>query len=569
MTTEIIDIKKIMSESPINRLTGTYQSKLLNKIKEKFTNEHQQLFVGSFYMYLNYENNEFIVDLDNIWTWVGFERKEYAVKLLKKRFNEEKDYIIDSEVFASPAGEAKNGDENRGGKNKVKYLLTIKTFKKYCLKANTKKANTISEYFIDLEEIVQETINEQSKEMRECLFDQKQRISKLEEENDKLKEENREKEHVLYAFLKDKNNKSNNQIKFGKTTNIISRERSYKTSNPNTVLLRKISCENIHDSENWLFDILKRLDCHIKGEVYDIETDNALIIMDFVYYMDKLFGKKFHIERLKRINEKMDSVINDLTPMEIKFKKETTKNKKNPVNVINGRSKGKIISRDLKTGEEVIYNNKNKCPIDSNLLKKSLLDKPKQAYGKHWRTFGKPYWIPPQSLVYDDNTYESSKGYIRSYNAQTGEIRIYESTVSASKFLGVSRRRINTLILENRTDENGLSWSRLPNNNIGTYEYSELDSNVEEIEQKDEEQEEQIPETDEQKLMRLFVITDNDDDRLHVSQLKTICKENDIKLSTRLILKFFVENGAIYYNNKTKISINGKFACGYSRIKAI
>jgi hypothetical protein len=46
---EIFDIVKLIEGNPLNCLTNDYQSKLLNKIKEQFNNEEQQLFIASFY----------------------------------------------------------------------------------------------------------------------------------------------------------------------------------------------------------------------------------------------------------------------------------------------------------------------------------------------------------------------------------------------------------------------------------------------------------------------------------------------------------------------------------------
>jgi hypothetical protein len=45
-------------------------------------------------------------------------------------------------------------------------MLTVNTFKKFCLKANTKKADEIHDYYIKLEELLQETINEETNELR-------------------------------------------------------------------------------------------------------------------------------------------------------------------------------------------------------------------------------------------------------------------------------------------------------------------------------------------------------------------------------------------------------------------
>jgi hypothetical protein len=47
---------------------------------------------------------------------------------------------------------AKQSPHIKGGLNKETFMLNIKTFKKYCLKAGTKKADEIHEYYIKLEE---------------------------------------------------------------------------------------------------------------------------------------------------------------------------------------------------------------------------------------------------------------------------------------------------------------------------------------------------------------------------------------------------------------------------------
>ena len=56
-----------------------------------------------------------MIDLDDIWEWLGFKQK-----------------------------------------------VNAKTFKSMCLKAGTKKADEIHDYFIKLEEILQEIIHEES-----------------------------------------------------------------------------------------------------------------------------------------------------------------------------------------------------------------------------------------------------------------------------------------------------------------------------------------------------------------------------------------------------------------------
>lgn len=62
-----LNIVELIEKNPITKLSNTYNSKFLNKIKENFTGFEQQLFISSFYCYLNYDKNiDFVVDLDDI-----------------------------------------------------------------------------------------------------------------------------------------------------------------------------------------------------------------------------------------------------------------------------------------------------------------------------------------------------------------------------------------------------------------------------------------------------------------------------------------------------------------------
>jgi hypothetical protein len=88
-----LNIVELIEKNPIVRLSNEYNNKLLNKIKENFTGFEQQLFVSSFYCYLNYNKNiDFVVDLDNIWKWLGFQQKINAKMLLEKYFKLDMDY---------------------------------------------------------------------------------------------------------------------------------------------------------------------------------------------------------------------------------------------------------------------------------------------------------------------------------------------------------------------------------------------------------------------------------------------------------------------------------------------
>jgi len=57
-----LNIVDLIEKNPITRLSGTYQHKLLIKIKSKFDDAEQQMFVASFYCYLNYnQRTEYVI----------------------------------------------------------------------------------------------------------------------------------------------------------------------------------------------------------------------------------------------------------------------------------------------------------------------------------------------------------------------------------------------------------------------------------------------------------------------------------------------------------------------------
>ena len=156
-----VDIVNLIENNPITKLNGDYHSKLIEKVKNNFSNYEQQLFVASFYCYLNYDfKNDFVIDLDNVWKWLGFSQKYHAKYLLEKQFNKN----IDFKIFAPEGSVAKKN--NRGGHNKEIILLNVDTFKKICLKAGTKKADEIHDYFIKLEKILQDILHEESNELK-------------------------------------------------------------------------------------------------------------------------------------------------------------------------------------------------------------------------------------------------------------------------------------------------------------------------------------------------------------------------------------------------------------------
>ena len=110
-----LNIVELIEKNPITKLSNNYNNKLLNKIKEKFNEEQQKLFVSSFYCYLNYDKNkDFVVDLDNVWKWLGFNQKYNSLRVLEKNFILDKDYINFAPQVRGAKNESNINDEKNG-----------------------------------------------------------------------------------------------------------------------------------------------------------------------------------------------------------------------------------------------------------------------------------------------------------------------------------------------------------------------------------------------------------------------------------------------------------------------
>jgi hypothetical protein len=184
---ENLNIAHLIERNSITRLSKDYENKFLMKIKENFNDKQQQLFVASFYCFLNYDSKkDFVIDFDNVWKWLGFSRKDPAKRLLDKYFTKDVDY----KILLHRSVENKNKEETRGRKEE-QIILTINTFKKFCLKAETKKADEVHDYYIKLEELLQETVNEETNELRLQLDNKEQEKMKIEQEMLRIEEENK------------------------------------------------------------------------------------------------------------------------------------------------------------------------------------------------------------------------------------------------------------------------------------------------------------------------------------------------------------------------------------------
>ena len=239
---------------PITRLSTTYQCRLLERLKERFTEKDQQMFLTSFYGYLNYNSRtDYVIDLDTIWEWCGFTQKVSAKKLLEKNFIKDKDYIC---LLYQSEEQRKGKGKGRGGKNKERIMLTINAFKLFCMKAGTKKAEDIHEYYVKLEETLHEVINEECSQLREEIIEKTKKIENNESEKKRLREKTildqfpNNVQCVYYGIIENKSEKNESLIKFGHSNNLRARVEKHKKTFQEFYLINAYKVENKLQIEN-------------------------------------------------------------------------------------------------------------------------------------------------------------------------------------------------------------------------------------------------------------------------------------------------------------------------------
>ena len=248
---ESFDVVDLIENNPITRLSSTYQNKLLTKIKAKFTETEQQLFVASFYGFLNYDTTtDFVIDLDDVWKWLDFSTKQKSKLLLEAHFVKDKDYIT---LINQPG---KQSDHTRGGHNKEIIMLNVATFKRFCLKAGTKKADEIHEYYIKLEGLLHDVVQDESAELKTQLEQKTILLDKSEKTSEKIREKTlleqfgRNTQCVYYGSIDNVSNTNERLLKFGNSNNLAGRVAQHRETYTNFRLLNAFKVDNKLQVEN-------------------------------------------------------------------------------------------------------------------------------------------------------------------------------------------------------------------------------------------------------------------------------------------------------------------------------
>lgn len=377
---EPLNIVELIETNPITKFSSDYNNKLLIRIKDSFTNFEQQMFLSSFYCYLKYHpTNDFVIDLDNVWKWLGFSQKIKAKQLLEKNFTINKNYICSLYV-------AVKQDSKHGGQNKEIFMLNVKTFKSLCLKAGTKKADEIHDYYMKMEEIIQDVLTEESIELKNQLEKQnkvlEQQTLKLEEitvSSEKEKELLVEKtlieqfplntQCIYYGKIDNKSlgqaHRLHNEtlIKFGQSNNLAERVKCHKKNFMNFRLVAAFKVKNKIEIENAIkkHPMLKKQMRILTVENPNYKEENyreILALDDAQFTLDKIDGyireiikqNEYNIENYNLLVEKNSQLEDTIRQMENEIKEKnniienTNKELQNYKSDVTSDSKSKIAS---------------------------------------------------------------------------------------------------------------------------------------------------------------------------------------------------------------------------------
>ena len=301
-----IDIVNLIESNPITKLNGNYQSKLIEKVQKNFNNYEQQIFLSSFYCYLKYDSkNDFVIDLDNVWKWLGFSQKIKAKNLLEKNFTLDIDYKI------SLYQQGEQSIHVKGGHNKEIFMLTVKAFKSFCLKAGTKKADEVHDYFMKLEEILHEVVQEENSELKKQLeANTKQletQVIQSQKDKDQLLEDTLISQFPLntqciyYGKIDNKTlgkaPRLHNEdlIKFGQSNNLEERIKCHKKNFLNFRLIAAFKVKNKIEIEN----AIKRHPL-LKKQIRTLTVDNPDYTNENYREMLALDNDQFTIEKIDK-----------------------------------------------------------------------------------------------------------------------------------------------------------------------------------------------------------------------------------------------------------------------------
>ena len=379
------NIVELIEKNPILILSSTYNNKLISKIQANFSGYEQQIFVTSFYCYLNYDkSNDFVVDLDDIWEWLGFASKFSSLRTLEKFFILDKDYKTASPKceallvsgnkaeFGKPKSnyEQETSIKKNGGQNIKKFFLTIKCFKALCLKAQTQKASEIHEYYIKLEDVLHEVLEEESNELKQQLLKKENIILEKEKEVEKaiIKQFPLNTECIYFGTIDNTNDSNEKLIKFGHTNDLSTRVLDHHKKYTNFQLVsafrvqNKVEIENLIKVHPKIKKQIRTIQVNEKNKTEIIAYNETTFTLDKLnYYIKEIINSKsYSIDNFNKLLKQNEELLNENNELknQLKNNNETILKQSLEINELKDRfKKQKQVLDIIESENQSVYQN--------------------------------------------------------------------------------------------------------------------------------------------------------------------------------------------------------------------
>jgi len=314
-----IDFTELVKQSNTTQ-SLKLQTKMIQILNASFTESEQQWFVANLYMYINYhQTNDYLINLENIYKMLGFANKGNAKRTLENNFIINEDYKIT--ILPRENGRISTED----------IMINTNTFKNLCMLAKTDKGKEIRRYYIKLENMNNQLIQEELQENKDT---QNKLIQKLESDNKKLLI-NKDKEHkenlrrnrhnILIEKFSHKKcvyiaelDNNVNLIKIGSTHNIAERITDLCAKFGHCMFLQVFECDNFREVESNILHHELVVKHRYKELINDYQSKEVVKL-----------SSEFNYKQLMEIVEKNVNGVNYLTPSELLKRYELdTENKK-------------------------------------------------------------------------------------------------------------------------------------------------------------------------------------------------------------------------------------------------
>jgi phage anti-repressor protein len=239
---------------------------------------------------LNYHpTDDYPIDLDNIYSMIGFVNKGNARRTLENNFNLGIDYKIhvNEEVNSLLRRDKRDLEKQHGGQNKEKILLNVDTFKDLCMISRTEKGKEIRKYYLKLESISNSLVKDIIDDLNNKLIQtSKETAVKIRSKEDKIIDQFPEDKMCIYIAdigVID----GVHLVKFGESNNLKQRVGSHRTTFENFELVAAYEVFNSRKFEKMLKEV-PEIKYRLKHTVVKDQNRNEIMFVDERYTLEDL-----------------------------------------------------------------------------------------------------------------------------------------------------------------------------------------------------------------------------------------------------------------------------------------